>query len=153
MLSSSLAFGVGSALLSFSTLSSVSAQVWYNNVDLYDSSNFFSRFQFATADDPTHGYVDYQSSAATDLYGITPAGTIKFGADSVNTPTASARGRRSIRLEGKTSYTHGLIVADIAHMPGSSCGAWPAYWMLGPNWPTSGEIGMLKPSTAPSNQL
>jgi beta-glucanase (GH16 family) len=142
MLSSSLALGVSSLLLSLAPYSSVSAQTWYNNVDLYDSSNFFNRFDFETFDDPTHGYVDYQDSSATDLYSITSAGTAKFGADSVHTPASGARGRRSVRLEGTTSYTRGLFVADFKHMPGTSCGAWPAYWLLGPNWPSNGEIGM-----------
>jgi hypothetical protein len=31
-------------------------------------------------------------------------------------------GRPSIRIEGKKSYTHGLFIADIAHMPGPACG-------------------------------
>jgi hypothetical protein len=36
-----------------------------------------------------------------------------------------------------------MFVADIPHMPGSACGAWPAYWFFGPNWPSHGEIGKL----------
>jgi hypothetical protein len=44
-------------------------------------------------------------------------------------------GRMSVRLESKQSYNQGLIIADIAHMPGSICGTWPAFWTIGPDWP------------------
>ena len=37
-----------------------------------------------------------------------------------------------------------LFIADIAHMPGSDCGVWPAFWTFGPNWPASGEIDIIE---------
>lgn len=132
---------IGLSVLSL--LSSAAAQL-YVNPDIYDSSNFFSRFTFATADDPTHGYVDYQSQAQAQAAGLISTGSssVRFGADGTN--IASGRGRKSVRLEGLTRYTHGLFVADIAHMPQSACGAWPSFWTLGPNWPTNGEIDLLE---------
>lgn len=36
------------------------------------------------------------------------------------------QGRASIRIESKKTYTHALIISDIAHMPGGICGTWPA---------------------------
>jgi hypothetical protein len=67
-----------------------------------------------------------------------------FGADSSNS-IHDGSGRASVRIESKKSYTHGLIVADIEHMPGSLCGVWPAFWTLGSgDWPTNGEIDIIE---------
>lgn len=77
-------------------------------------------------DDPTHGYVDYVSrdvAAGAGLIGERDGRTY-MGVDFTN--PASGRGRRSVRLESKNTYEHGLIVIDLAHMPGSVCGTWPA---------------------------
>lgn len=51
-------------------------------------------------------------------------GVVTFGSDS--TLIASGRGRNSVRLASKNRYTHGLVVIDVAHMPGNACGIWPA---------------------------
>lgn len=53
-------------------------------------------------------------------------------------------GRDSVRVHSKKTYTHGLFIADIKHMPGSICGAWPAFWTFGENWPFDGEIDVLE---------
>jgi hypothetical protein len=132
---------VGLSLLSL--ISSSVAQL-YVNPDIYDTTNFFSKFNFASGDDPTHGYVDYQTQAGAVTNNLisTGASSVKFGADF--SKVASGRGRMSVRLEGKTTYTHGLFIADIKHMPQSACGAWPSFWTLGPSWPTNGEIDILE---------
>ncbi|KAL8752855.1 MAG: hypothetical protein Q9199_005460 [Rusavskia elegans] len=95
-------------------------------------------------DDPTHGYVNYVDQATADsqdLYNVSN-GQVTWGVDHVN--IASGRGRNSIRLTSKAQYTHGLVILDLAHMPGGACGVWPAFWMTGPNWPNSGEIDILE---------
>jgi len=57
----------------------------------------------------------------------------------------NARGRASVRVESKKKYDGGLFIADIAHMPGSICGVWPAFWTVGLNdWPQDGEIDILE---------
>ena len=61
-----------------------------------------------------------------------------------STNVASGRGRNSVRLTSTKQYTHGLVVLDLAHMPGSACGIWPAFWMTGPNWPNNGEIDIIE---------
>jgi hypothetical protein len=53
-------------------------------------------------------------------------------------------GRPSVRIESQKSWTHGLFIADITHMPGGICGTWPALWTLGPNWPNNGEIDIIE---------
>ena len=53
-------------------------------------------------------------------------GQVYLGVDNTTTIATSAQGRDSVRLESKESFTQGLLVADIAHMPGNACGIWPA---------------------------
>ncbi|KAL8932952.1 MAG: hypothetical protein Q9216_006597 [Gyalolechia sp. 2 TL-2023] len=126
----------------------------YSLQDDYAADNFFNMFNFDTFDDPTHGYVNYVDQATADsqeLFNVTN-GQVTFGVDHVN--VASGRGRNSIRLTSKAQYTHGLVVLDLAHMPGSICGTWPAFWMTGPDWPSSGEIDILEGvNTGSQNQV
>jgi len=43
----------------------------------------------------------------------------------------------SVRISTKKTYNQGLFIADIAAMP-HGCSLWPAYWTVGPNWPSAG---------------
>jgi hypothetical protein len=112
--------------------------------DDYDASSFFSKFDFFTVSriihafistqlltvyqggDPTHGYVNYMDQSSAQNAGLinTNNGAVYLGVDSTN--VASGSGRSSVRITSSKSYNHGLIVADIAHMPGGICGTWPA---------------------------
>ena len=47
---------------------------------------------------------------------------VTFGAD--HDSIAEGRGRNSVRIASEKRYTRALVVADIAHMPGSICGQW-----------------------------
>ena len=49
-----------------------------------------------------------------------------MGVDYTN---AAPGGRQSVRLTSKASYQHALIIVDLAHMPGSICGTWPALYV------------------------
>jgi hypothetical protein len=69
-------------------------------------------------------------------------GQVYMGVDSTN--VASGRGRDSIRISTINTYNHGLFILDLAHMPGGACGTWPAFWMLGPDWPNNGEIDIIE---------
>lgn len=51
-----------------------------------------------------------------------------------------APGRPSVQIKSLNTYTHGLFLFDALHVP-AGCGTWPAYWLLGPDWPKNGEIG------------
>lgn len=122
----------------------INAAATYNLVDTYDSGNFFSSFNFYTGSDPTHGFVSYQSQSAASSAGLinTNNGQVYLGVD--HTTTNPSSGRASVRVTSNKAYTHGLFIADIAHMPGSICGVWPAWWLFGPNWPNSGEIDVIE---------
>ncbi|ETN37396.1 uncharacterized protein HMPREF1541_08387 [Cyphellophora europaea CBS 101466] len=112
--------------------------------DDYSPTNFFSQFDFFTADDPTHGYVNYVDQATATANGLinTNNGTVYMAADSTN--FASGRGRNSVRITSRKAYNTGLIILDLEHMPGGACGEWPAFWTVGPNWPNSGEIDIIE---------
>ncbi|OAL28501.1 hypothetical protein AYO20_09449 [Fonsecaea nubica] len=112
--------------------------------DDYTSSSFANMFDFFTGNDPTNGYVNYISydqAQSSGLYKI-DNGRVYMGVDSTN--VASGRGRDSIRISTKKSYNHGLVILDLAHMPAGACGTWPAFWMLGPDWPNNGEVDIIE---------
>ena len=51
-----------------------------------------------------------------------------MGVDHTN--VASGAGRASVRLTSEKSYNHGLVILDLAHMPGGICGTWPALYVV-----------------------
>lgn len=53
-------------------------------------------------------------------------------------------GRPSVRISSNKTYNSGLFILDVKHMP-FGCGTWPAYWLVGPNWPSGGEIDVSMP--------
>ena len=57
---------------------------------------------------------------------------IYIGTD--HTDVASGRGRNSVRLSSKKTYTRGLIILDLQHMPGGQCGSWPALYVYDNGW-------------------
>lgn len=65
----------------------------------------------------------------------------RWGVDTTQTLSPYANlGRLSIRLTSKQSWTHGLFILDLVHMPVNQCGVWPAFWTVGSAvWPTSGK--------------
>lgn len=141
----SLLVGLGSAIPAELGTFQQYAAAAYSLVDTYSASNFFSDFTAFTASDPTHGWVNYQSYSDAVSAGLvnTNNNQIYMGVDHT-TVNPSSPGRKSVRFTSNKAYTHGLFIADIAHMPGSICGVWPAYWLFGPNWPGSGEIDIIE---------
>lgn len=120
------------------------ARAQYQPGAVFDALNFYDEFNFYSGPDPTNGFVQYVDQVTANNEGLagTADGAIFMGVDTVT--VGPPNGRKSVRLESKQAFTHGLFIADIAHMPGSICGAWPAFWMFGPEWPTSGEIDILE---------
>lgn len=113
-----------------------------------DNLSSFDQYDFITADDPTHGFVNYVSKDLASQAGLidrTPSGGMRLNANHkhvVNNP----RGRSAVRIQSKKMYNPGtLFVADINHMP-TTCGSWPAMWLLGADglWPTSGEVDWIE---------
>ncbi|KAJ5943002.1 hypothetical protein N7516_003170 [Penicillium verrucosum] len=135
-------------------LAHVSSAAYTLRDDYGTSDSFFDRFNFYTDTDPTNGFVNYIDRNTASRNGLINTGNgVYIGVDHTN--TANAPGRQSIRLESTTTYKHGLVILDLAHMPSSTCGSWPAFWMLGSNWPNNGEIDIIegepsRPQTATS---
>ncbi|KAH6985316.1 concanavalin A-like lectin/glucanase domain-containing protein [Ilyonectria destructans] len=131
-------------ILGFVSLFNRAAHATYTLQTTYDASNFFTLFDFFTEQDPTKGFVEYVDASTADMDGLAgyQNGAIYMGVDT-NTINP-ANGRKSVRVTSQQSFTHGLFIADIVHMPGSICGVWPSMWFFGPDWPTSGEIDVLE---------
>ncbi|KAK0845643.1 hypothetical protein LTS02_015226 [Friedmanniomyces endolithicus] len=112
--------------------------------DYTAGGNFFDMFTFFTGGDPTNGYVNYvdQSVASQNGYIDASSAQIYIGTDAVN--VTNSAGRNSVRLTSNKSYSSGLVILDLDHMPGGICGTWPAFWMVGPNWPNAGEIDIIE---------
>jgi len=120
------------------------ANAAYAVQDTFDSTNFFDQFSFFNGADPSGGFVDYvsQVEANTSALAGYSNNAVYLGVD--HTTINPIGGRGSVRVTSNKAYTKGLFIADIAHMPGSICGVWPAFWMFGPNWPGSGEIDIIE---------
>jgi hypothetical protein len=116
----------------------------YTIQDTFDHTNFFQDFSFFTGTDPTGGFVQYTSAATANSSGLAghSNNAVYLGVD--HTTMNPTGGRESVRVSSNKAYTHGLFIADIAHMPDSTCGVWPAFWTVGPNWPSFGEIDIIE---------
>lgn len=129
----------------------------YTLIDNFNATNFFDHFEFFSDPDPTNGFVNYQNAATANsksvLAGYTSSAdhpnTVYMGVDFATADPVSP-GRDSVRVHSKKIYNKGLFIADIKHMPGSICGAWPAFWTVGIEggkdrpWPFDGEIDILE---------
>ncbi|MCJ1404530.1 hypothetical protein MMC11_007756 [Xylographa trunciseda] len=96
--------------------------------------------------DPTGGFVTYLTQAEAEgngLYKI-EGKQVYFGVDNTHVISPTGPGRNSVRLQSNAAYNNALIIGDFAHMPGSDCGIWPAFWVVGPNWVSSGEIDIIE---------
>ncbi|KAL2814358.1 concanavalin A-like lectin/glucanase domain-containing protein [Aspergillus cavernicola] len=112
--------------------------------DFGNTAAFFDKFTFYTEPDPTHGFVEYVDQATAEESGLININddSIYMGVDYTN--VVADGGRQSVRLTSKDVYNHGLVIIDLTHMPGNVCGAWPAFWMVGPDWPAGGEIDIIE---------
>ncbi|KAI0179118.1 putative endo-1,3(4)-beta-glucanase [Hypoxylon sp. FL1284] len=119
----------------------------YKITEVYNTTNFFDKFDFITDADPNGGYVQYQDKASAQTLGLAKYqdGAAYIGVDYTKTDyNAAGVGRKSVRLESKSIYNHGLIIADFTHLPKPTCGSWPAFWFFGKPWPTKGEIDVYE---------
>ncbi|BCR89336.1 putative GPI anchored endo-1,3(4)-beta-glucanase [Aspergillus chevalieri] len=113
----------------------------------WQGDSFLDHIEFFTGADPTNGYVTYQNQSSAEssgLFKVTSSGSMYLGVDHTNTLDPNGAGRDSVRVESKMFYKQGLYIVDIAHMPGSVCGTWPAFWSVGPRWPQDGEIDIVE---------
>lgn len=123
----------------FLTLTSATT---YTISETYDSSNFFTNFDFFSEKDPTNGWVTYQTQSTAESLGLTKivnGNQVYIGVDNSTSQGQNSSGIPSVRLQSKSTYNKMLLVADVVHMP-FACGAWPALWTYADPWPQNGEI-------------
>lgn len=138
MPSPSILLGVGAVL---STLSAPAFAAKYEAQDSYNGRNWLDAFKFETYE-KTNGFVNYVDEATAKSMKLykTEGNDVLFGVDSGETLDSADGGdigRKSVRLEGKKEYNHGLFIIDVKAMP-NVCGMWPAFWSLGREpWPVS----------------
>ncbi|KAK1046072.1 hypothetical protein LTR12_009127 [Friedmanniomyces endolithicus] len=129
----------------------------YRLQSAFTGPTFFDNFDFWTAGDPTFGYVHYIDRATAEQHGMLNStdNTATWGVDTTQILDPMANlGRLSVRLTSVQSWTHGLFILDLAHMPANKCGVWPAWWMLGSGtWPTNGEIDIIESTNDLPNNL
>ncbi|KAJ7096486.1 glycoside hydrolase family 16 protein [Mycena crocata] len=118
----------------------------WTQVDKYQGQNFLEQWKFETyqGDEPTHGLVNYQNQAdaVSKKLATVDGNMLTLSVDDF-TPLTSGQKRDSVRISSQKTYNSGLFIADFAMMP-ASCGAWPAWWSVGPGWPNGGEIDVLE---------
>lgn len=134
------------SLAIFLIIPTISASL-FSIQDTYIGQDFFDKWDFETADDPTHGrtnYVDEETAKRTNLSYATDHKFV-MQPDSTNVVQPGSRGRDSIRIMSQASYADSVIILDLQHMPWG-CATWPAFWTLsasGP-WPQGGEIDIIE---------
>jgi len=118
----------------------------------FSGNSFFDNFDFFTASDPTHGYVNYVDRTTAQNQGLIGVynGQVYIGCDHTN--VANWPGRNSVRLSSSRAFNNGLFIIDLLHMP-TGCGTWPAFWLVGPDWPNNGEIDIIEGVDEQSNVL
>lgn len=145
-----MAFKLACVLLHLTTLAYTQT---FNLLHSYKGLDFFNRgFTLYEGFDPTFGFVDYVSlpvaeqSNLLNLTEIGNTGTARWGVDTTSILDPSANlGRKSIRLQSVQTYTHGLFVLDVKHLPANVCGTWPAFWLVGMGvWPMTGEVDVIE---------
>jgi hypothetical protein len=119
----------------------------YKLKESWEGEKILNHFHFFDNADPTNGFVTYVNQSYAESAGLvktTDSGSLYLGVDYENVLTVDGPGRESVRIESNEYYDQGLYVVDIQHMPGSICGTWPAFWTVGPDWPTDGEIDIIE---------
>ncbi|KAF4599551.1 hypothetical protein EYR40_006645 [Pleurotus pulmonarius] len=117
------------------------------NKKTYMGPDFFEDFTWETADDPTHGRVNFVDLQTALRNNLTAASTNKFvmRVDSTTVVSNDSRGRDSIRIISNDAYDDAIVLIDLSHMPFGAA-VWPAFWTLsgeGP-WPNGAEIDIIE---------
>jgi len=116
----------------------------YSLKNSYSPSDIINNFNYFTGPDPTHGYVYYASNSDAHTWNLVTVQNNQAIIRSDSTTVPGSAGRTSVRISSQESWTEGLFIFDVAHMPWG-LGTWPAIWTVnGGVWPNGGEIDILE---------
>ncbi|KAF8336995.1 concanavalin A-like lectin/glucanase domain-containing protein [Cantharellus anzutake] len=121
----------------------------YSLAQSYQGNSFFQGWNFSTAPDQNYGYVTFQSQAnaeAQKLVYLNDKGNAVIKVDNVTVgqPADTTFGRNSVLMTSLAQIQVGsLVLFDALHMP-YGCSVWPAFYLLGQNWPNNGEIDIVE---------
>ena len=90
-------------------------------------NNFYDGFSFFSQPDPTEGLVNYVTLSEARSKNLTHADDNSFVIRGDATRKLSGgKGRDSVRIQSKKTYTTHVQILDLIHMP-QGRGTWPAY--------------------------
>ncbi|KAI0042190.1 glycoside hydrolase family 16 protein [Auriscalpium vulgare] len=120
----------------------------------YQGNDFLDENQWSYWDgaDPSGGQAKYMSrkNAVNDGIAYVQADNVAvLKVDNTN-DLAIGKARHSVRITSTKTYNGGLFIADFKAMP-HGCSVWPAWWSVGPNWPSGGEIDIVEGTNVLTN--
>ncbi|GAA6018556.1 hypothetical protein JCM11491_006444 [Sporobolomyces phaffii] len=110
--------------------------------------SFFDNWDWFDYPDPTHGWVNYNAMQDSWDKGLVyvpePARDTAVMRVDAWTNLGYGKLRNSVRISSKQKVELGsIVIADIANIPHGPT-VWPAFWMVGDNWPYGGEIDLIE---------
>jgi hypothetical protein len=93
----------------------------------------------------THGNVNYVNKGQAYAEGliVNQGKKVKLSVGNKVVGTPFGPGRNSVRLHSRKRYNGGVFVFDADHLP-EGMAVWPAFWLVGSNWPCNGEIDIVE---------
>ena len=104
-------------IISLFGFKAISVQPWNLTFEA-KGEKFFDYFDFLDKADPSHGfvnYVDHQTALDNGYINISEGGDVYIGCD--HERIALEHGRDSIRIQSKQTFSYGLFILYLSHMP------------------------------------
>ncbi|KAK4703580.1 hypothetical protein P7C70_g2637, partial [Phenoliferia sp. Uapishka_3] len=116
-------------------------------VKTYQGQTFFDDWYYDDFADPTHGSVNFVNATfgkAAQLSYVRSDNVAIIALDrttdwnvNASIPANQTQFRNSVRIASTDHYNIGsVVIVDLQHIP-YGVGLWPAFWMVGPNWPNT----------------
>ncbi|SPO27432.1 related to mixed-linked glucanase precursor MLG1 [Ustilago trichophora] len=134
------------AVVALTTLAYCASAANWTQSALVRGNDFFSAFDWFTDADPTNGLVNYQSQTNARAQNLSFVDGDGHFVMAVSTTPVALEGRNSVRITSKNSYSDGVYVLNVTHVP-TGCATWPAFWTVTENikaWPIGGEIDIME---------
>lgn len=133
------------AMGAMSSFASAASANWTQTATVR-GADFFNDFEWFTDKDPTNGLVNFQSQSNAKAQNLSFVDGDGHFVMAVSTVPVALEGRNSVRITSKNSYSDGVYVLNVTHVP-TGCATWPAFWTVTENiksWPIGGEIDLLE---------